>query len=158
MQIKSCSAFSCILNVGSLSVSLLLIFLSSLYAEEPIHPPKQLFPHSLQSFSTGRQSKDKPIFSPTKNSYAVVNVSALNLRSGPSTNNTVIKVLLEGTHILSLSSPKQFWMKVRIPHDIKGWVSRNTSSFIGQDLCWILKGKLTQCHLLQLWKLALFIT
>ena len=129
MQIKSCSAFSCILNVGSLSVSLLLIFLSSLYAEEPTHPPKQLFPQSLQSFSTGKQSKDKPIFSPTKNSYAVVNASALNLRSGPSTNNPVIKVLLEGTHILSLSSPKQFWLKVRIPHDIKGWVARKYIKF-----------------------------
>ena len=124
MQIKSSYSFSCILSVGSLSVSLLLISLSSLYAEELTLPPKQFFPHSLQSFSMGKQSKDKPIFSPTKNSYAVVNASALNLRSGPSTNNPVIKVLLEGTHILSLSSPKQFWLKVRIPHDIKGWVAR----------------------------------
>ena len=158
MQIKSCSAFSCILNVGSLSVPILLIFLSSLYAEEPTHTPKQLFLPSLQSFSTGKQSKDKPIFSPTKNSYAVVNASALNLRSGPSTNNTVIKVLLEGTHILSLSSPKQFWLKVRIPHDIKGWVARKYIKFYRPGPLLDLQENLTQCPLPQRWKLALFIT
>jgi len=129
MQIKSCSAFSCILSVGSLSVSFLFIPLSSLYAEEPTSPPKQSFPRTLHSFSTGKQSKDKTIFSPTKNSYAVVNASALNLRSGPSTNNTVIKVLLEGTHLLFLSSPKQFWLKVQIPHDITGWVARKYIKF-----------------------------
>jgi len=123
MKIKSKFSILCILNVTSISILLLIISLSSLYGEVTNNSSKQLFPSSLRSFPIVKQKRTKPTYSPTKNSYAVVTAKALNLRSGPSTNNPVTKVLLKDTHLISLSSPKQFWLKVRTPQGIKGWVA-----------------------------------
>lgn len=83
-----------------------------------------MFPSNyLQSNSVVEQTIDQLFFSTNKINYAVVTASALNLRSGPGIKNPVVKILPEGTHILSLYSQNTDWMKVYVPHNIKGFVA-----------------------------------
>ena len=108
----------------SLAFLLLLFSLSSLVAKG--NPPNhdELLPRSLQNYYSAKHSKDKPSISIIKSSFAVVSASALNVRSGPSSKSPVLKVILQGKHILPLSSLKHKWLKIRIPKGIKGWVAR----------------------------------
>ena len=113
----------------------LLFSVTSLYAKEEFSPAKLLLPSVLQNFSPVEQSKYKSGSSRKNNRYAVVTASALNIRSGPGTENPVLKVLPEGTHLLTLSSPHNKWQKVRIPHDIQGWVAQKYIKFyVPRDL------------------------
>ena len=108
---------------------LLCIIASTLNAKGKDPPIKQL-PHSaFQNYSVSEQSKDKSNTSAKKFRFAVVTASALNLRSGPGTNNSVLKVLLKGMHLLTLSSLNSKWVKVRIPHSIHGWVAQKHIRF-----------------------------
>jgi len=114
----------CLLPEVCLPFFLLLFSLSPLFAKRNSPFSNQFPPHSLQGFYSAKQSKDKPAFSVIKGSFAVVSATALNVRSGPSTKNPVLKVILKDTHILPLSSPKHEWLKIRIPKGIKGWVAK----------------------------------
>ena len=105
----------CLLPEVCLPFFLLLFSLSPLFAKGNSPFSNQFPPHSLQGFYSAKQSKDKPAFSVIKGSFAVVSATALNVRSGPSTKNPVLKVILKDTHILPLSSPKHEWLKIRDP-------------------------------------------
>ena len=59
-----------------------------------------------------------------KISLAIVTASALNIRSSPKIKNNITKVVLKNTHLITLSHPINGWVKVRIPNDINGWVSK----------------------------------
>ncbi len=114
----------CLLPEVCLPFFLLLFFLNPLYAKGGSPFSNQFSPHSLQGIYSAKQSEDKPSLSFIKHSFAVVSATALNVRSGPSTKNPVLKVILKDTHILPLSSQKHEWLKIRIPKDIKGWVAK----------------------------------
>ena len=105
----------CLLPEVCLPFFLLLFSLSPLFAKRNSPFPNQFPPHSLQGFYSAKQSKDKPGFSVIKGSFVVVSATALNVRSGPSTKNPVLKVILKDTHILPLSSPKHEWLKNPYP-------------------------------------------
>jgi len=109
----------CLLPEVCLTFFLLLFSLSPLFAKGNYPFSNQFPPHSLQGIYSAKQANDKPAFSVIKGRYGVVSATALNVRSGPSTKNPVLKVILKDTHILPLSSPKHGWLKIRIPKGIK---------------------------------------
>jgi len=65
----------------------------------------------------------------TKLSFAIVTASALNLRRSPLIKNNILKVLLKNTHLITLTHPVNGWVKVRVPNEINGWVSKNYLKF-----------------------------
>ena len=66
-----------------------------------------------------------PLFFSSKNIYYVfVTATALNLRSGPGVDNSVLRVLPRGTHMFSLSAKNSEWLRVFTPNNFKGWVAR----------------------------------
>ena len=60
-----------------------------------------------------------------KISYAIVTASYLNLRSSPSIKKNIIKVLPKGTHLITLSDNFNGWIKVKLPNNFVGWVSKD---------------------------------
>ena len=97
---------------------------TSIYAKEEQLSVNLPFLSVNQNFSSVEASPYKSVPTVKKVSYAIVTASALNLRSGPGTNNHVLKILPEGTHLLFLATPNKTWMKVRIPDSISGWVAQ----------------------------------
>ena len=66
-----------------------------------------------------------PLFFSSKSIYYVfVTATALNLRSGPGVDNSVLRVLPRGTHMFSLSAKNSEWLRVYNPNNFKGWVAR----------------------------------
>ena len=76
---------------------------NSLSIKDTIH-------NRIQNLS--KSSKKPSSDSPSKKEYGRVNVSAANIRSGPSTNNPIISVLQRGEGFEILSS-KDSWSKIR---------------------------------------------
>ncbi len=109
-------------RIVNLYLFLLLFSQDSLQAKEHLQPSIKFPQDSLQSPSVADSTKSRLFFN--KNNFAVVTASALNLRSGPGMGNPVIKILPKGTHVLSLSSENDAWMKVFVPHKIEGWVAQ----------------------------------
>ncbi len=71
------------------------------------------------------KNKIDRIFFSSKNFYYVfVSATALNLRSGPGVNNSVLRILPRGTHMFSLSTKDSEWLRVFSPNNFKGWVAR----------------------------------
>ena len=67
--------------------------------------------------------------SSTKKKFALVTASALNLRSSPMIGNNIIKILPKDSHVLTVSQPLNKWIKIKIPHAIRGWVATKYLKF-----------------------------
>ena len=71
-----------------------------------------------------KKTIDRLFFSSKNSYYVFVTATALNLRSGPGVNNSVLRVLPRGTHMFSLSAKNSKWLRVFTPNNFKGWVAR----------------------------------
>ena len=80
--------------------------------------------HPLHSLYSAKKSEIKQSVSDIRRSFATVTASALNVRSGPSSNSSVLQVILQGRHLLPLSPIQNKWLKVQIPKGIKGWIAQ----------------------------------
>ena len=78
--------------------------------------------------------------------YVFVNASALNLRSGPGVNNSVLRVLPMGTHMFTLSAKNSKWLRVFTPNSFKGWVARKHVIFYQPKSLHIFSDKKKYLH------------
>ena len=77
------------------------------------------------SFRTQPKKVQEPVPQPAvQYRTAIVNISALNLRPSPNTNNNPIKVLYEGTRVRVISVD-QGWAKVIDDTGVEGYLSNN---------------------------------
>ncbi len=78
--------------------------------------------------------------------YVFVNATALNLRSGPGVNNSVLRVLPRGTHMFTLSAKNSKWLRVFTPNSFKGWVARKHVIFYQPKSLHIFSDKKKYLH------------
>ena len=119
-----------------------------------------IFPYSmenLQSYTDQTINKNHsnfrhkklidPLFFSSKNIYYVfVTATALNLRSGPGIDNSVLRVLPRGTHMFSLSAKNSEWLRVFTPNNFKGWVARKHVIFYQPKSLNIFSEKIRYLH------------
>ncbi|MGA0224802.1 MAG: SH3 domain-containing protein [bacterium] len=65
--------------------------------------------------------------------FALVNVSGLNVRSGPGTRYEILDILSEGQQIHLLGPQKNRWVKIRLSENVEGWVAGKYLSLIVAD-------------------------
>ena len=65
--------------------------------------------------------------------FALVNVSGLNVRSGPGTRYEILDILSEGQQIHLLGPQKNRWVKIRLSETVEGWVAGKYLSLIVAD-------------------------
>ena len=95
-----------------------------LYSKGNLQSPRDVAINKHPSNFKQKQTIARLFFS-SKNIYFVFeSATALNLRSGPGVNNSVLRILPRGTHMLSLSRQNSDWLRVYAPHNFKGWVAR----------------------------------
>jgi len=78
--------------------------------------------------------------------YVFISATALNLRSGPGVNNSVLRILPRGTHMLSLSAQNSDWLRVYSPYNFEGWVARKHVIFYHPQPLSTLYDKISYLH------------
>ena len=134
----------------------LLILLSLQFATVFLYSMENLQSYTDQTItknqSNFRQIKtiDRKINFSKNFYYVFVNASALNLRSGPGVNNSVLRVLPRGTHMFTLSAKNSKWLRVFTPNSFKGWVARKHVIFYQPKSLHIFSDKIKYLHSINL--------
>ncbi len=67
------------------------------------------------------------------NQYLVVNTNALNMRVGPGTKYSIVKVLTRGTYLGLTHTAKRGWVLVKDSDGTTGWVSKKYTRKVGKN-------------------------
>ena len=133
-------------RIGFLILLSLQFAKTFLYSKENLQSPSNVVINKLSSNFKQKQPIIRSFSSPKNIYYVFVTATALNLRSGPGVDNSVLRVLPRGTHMFSLSAKNSEWLRVFAQNNFKGWVARKHVIFYHPKPLTTIYDKINSMH------------